>query len=69
MVAQLADLRLQLLDLRREPRDVVGQRVDGALLLIRVGWTVECLPPKGRFKEPEEGARPTEVGLIDLPRH
>ena len=68
-IAEFAGLGLQPLDLRREPPDLFGQGINGVLLLVWVGRAGECLPTKGLFKKPEEGVRPTEVGLIDLPGH
>jgi hypothetical protein len=68
-VVQQADLCLQLLNLRLELDDVRRQVINRPLLLVRIGLTLEGLPPKGRFKEPEEGARPLQIGLVDLPGH
>ena len=69
MPAQVANLRLQPPDLRLEPSDLVGEGVDGALLLVRLRRAVERLPAKGFFKEPEERRRPLQVALVDPPGH
>jgi hypothetical protein len=55
---QLADLRLQLLDLRLELGDVLGQALNLPLPHVRVRITVERESPEGIFKEPEESVRP-----------
>jgi hypothetical protein len=60
---------LQSLNLRLELPDVFGQALDLTLLHIRVRWPVKRRLPKSIFKEMEEGARPSQVGLVDLPVH
>ena len=68
-VVEASDLGLQLLDLCLEPPDLIRQALNDTLLLIRVGRAAQSQPTKDIFKEPEQGARPTSVGLIDLPVH
>jgi hypothetical protein len=55
---QLTALSLQSLNLRIEPDDLLGERPNLALLQNGVGRPIESEPPKGIFKEPEEGVRP-----------
>jgi len=69
MSAQVAKLSSQPPDLRLELSNLLGEGVDGALLLVRLWRAVECVVPEGLFKEPEESARPLKVGLIDPPGH
>jgi hypothetical protein len=66
---QFTDLCLEPLDLRLEPGNLVGQRLDLPPLLVRLGLIVEGEPPEDIFKELEECVWPTQVGLIDLPVH
>jgi hypothetical protein len=60
---------LELLDLRLELSEVFGQSLNLAPLHGRVWLTVERESPEGIFKDPEEGMRPSQVGLVDLPVH
>jgi hypothetical protein len=60
---------LQPFNLRLEPSNVIGQGLDLPLPLVGLWLTRESEPPESIFKEPEEGAWPTQVGLIDLPMH
>ena len=69
MTPQIANLCLQPPDLRLEACDVFREGVDGALLLIWLGRPVECVAAESFFKEPEEGVRPLQVGLVDPPGH
>jgi hypothetical protein len=69
MPAQIAGLSLEPLVLRLELSDLLGEGVDGALLPVRVWRAVECVAAEGVFKEPEESARPLQVGLVNQPRH
>jgi hypothetical protein len=69
MPAQVADFCLQPLVLRLELLDLLGEGVDNALLLVRVGRAVECVAAEGIFKEPEESTRPMKVSLVNPPRH
>ena len=41
--AQITNLSLQPPDLRLELADLLGEGVDGALLLVRLGGAVECV--------------------------
>jgi hypothetical protein len=45
--------------------DLLGQGVDGALLLVKVWRAVECVAAEGIFKEPEESTRPLKVSLVN----
>jgi hypothetical protein len=67
--AQVADLGLKPLELQLEPPDVRGQVIELLLLLVSVGHPVESLLTEGLCKEPEEGMRAAEIGLVDLPVH
>jgi hypothetical protein len=69
MPAQITNLSLQPPDLRLELPDLLGEGVDGVLLMVRVGRPVKSLLPEGFFEEPEESAWPLQVGLVDPPRH
>jgi hypothetical protein len=52
-------LLLQLLNLCVEPCDVLSQVIDGSLLLVRVGRTIERHSPESLFKEMQQRVRPT----------
>ena len=69
VTAQLADLRPYPPDLRLKPPDLVGEGVDGALLLVTFGRAAEGVALKDFFKELDESARPAQVSLIDPPRY
>jgi hypothetical protein len=69
MPAQIARFGLEPPDLRLELPDLLGEGVDGALLLVRLGRPVEGMAAEGIFKESEESARPLQVSLVDPPRH
>ena len=57
MPAQVARFSLEPLVLRLELPDLLGEGVDGALLLVWLGRPVECVAAEGVFKEPKECAR------------
>jgi hypothetical protein len=69
MPLEFPDLGPELLDLRLEAPELLGERLDGALLLVRVGRPVESLPPEIFFKEPEECVWPLEPSLMDMKGH
>ena len=69
MPAEVADCRPEPLVPRLESPDVLGEVIDLALLLIRVGRAVECVTAEGVFEESEESARPLQIGLVDQPGH
>jgi hypothetical protein len=49
--------------------DLLGEGIDGALLLVRVWRAVEYVAAEGFFKEPEESTRPLKVSLVNPPGH
>jgi hypothetical protein len=65
MPAQVAGFSLKPLILRLELSDLLGQGVDGALLLVRVWRAVERVAAEGIFKESEESPRPLKVSLVN----
>jgi hypothetical protein len=69
MPTQVARFGLEPPDLRHELLDLLGEGVDGALLLVRLGRPVEGVAAEGVFKESEESARPLKVGLVNPPGH
>jgi hypothetical protein len=68
-IVKLTDLSLETLDLCLKLPDLLGQALDLTLLHIRVRWPVKRRLHKSIFKELEEGAWPSQVGLVDLPVH
>jgi hypothetical protein len=68
-MAQPSQLNLKALDLRLESPNVIREGFDGTLLHARVWRPVESLLAESLFKEPEEGAWPSQVSLVDLPGH
>ncbi len=68
-IMQLSQLGLKALNLRLKLPDVFGERLDGALLHVRVWRAVKSQLATSLFKEPEESAWPSEVSLVDLPGH
>src|ERR1051326_7375741 len=48
---------------------MLGERVDLALLLVRIGRAVESLSGESFFKEPEECVWPLKPSLVDLKSH
>lgn len=66
---QVANLSLQPPDLRLELPDLIGECVDGALLLVRLGRAVDGVAAEGVFKEPEERVGTLQVSLVNPPRH
>ena len=64
--AGLALRRLEPGDLTLEAADLVGERVDGALLRVRRGGAVEGSGAESFFKESKHGCRAALVCLVDL---
>jgi hypothetical protein len=69
MSAQVTHFGLEPLVPRLELPDLLGEGIDSALLLVGVGRAVECVATESLFEEPEQSARPLQVGLINPPRH
>lgn len=66
VTARLLQLLLEASELALEPRHLLRQAFDGALLLVRVGRPVDSLCSQSLLKEANEGCRSLEVSLIDL---